>query len=193
MLGFISTMTDDSFSSTIATAVNTYCAKGQIKASTMAGTVSAGLFSGSGSGNVVVDIDPDDIETVCKNMKLDPKKTGCWDPDEGETGDDYLAKKLAEIIDDAVTNGDFIILINGSAEAGSSTTTFTDVPTTDVKWEGDPDTLESSLKAAMIPTMTDATFATAIAAAVTTYLTSATITISGESALVGATGDGVMA
>lgn len=186
-------MTDGSFSSTVATAVNTYCSTGQITAATMEGTVSAGVFSGSGSGSVIVAIDPADIETVCENMKLDPKETGCWDPDEGETGDDYLAKKLAEIIDDAVTNGDFTILINGSAVAGQVTTTFTNVPTTDVEWEGDPDTLETSLKEAMIPTMTDATFAAAIDAAVTTYLTSATITVNGESALTGATGDGVMA
>ena len=191
--GFIPTMTDGSFSSTVATAVNTYCGTGQITAATMKGTVSAGVFSGSGSGSVIVAIDSADIETVCENMKLDPKETGCWDPDEGETGDDYLAKKLAEIIDDAVTNGDFTILINGSAVAGQVTTTFTNVPTTDVEWEGDPDTLETSLKAAMIPTMTDATFAAAIDAAVTTYLTSATITVNGESALAGATGDGVMA
>ena len=193
LLGFIPTMTDGSFSSTVATAVNTYCGTGQITAATMEGTVSAGVFSGSGSGSVIVAIDSADIETVCENMKLDPKETGCWDPDEGETGDDYLAKKLAEIIDDAVTNGDFTILINGSAVAGQVTTTFTNVPTTDVEWKGDPDTLETSLKAAMIPTMTDATFAAAIDAAVTTYLTSATITVNGESALAGATGDGVMA
>ena len=193
LLGFIPTMTDGSFSSTVATAVNTYCGTGQITAATMEGTVSAGVFSGSGSGSVIVAIDSADIETVCENMKLDPKETGCWDPDEGETGNDYLAKKLAEIIDDAVTNGDFTILIKGSAVAGQVTTTFTNVPTTDVEWEGDPDTLETSLKAAMIPTMTDATFAAAIDAAVTTYLTSATITVNGESALAGATGDGVMA
>ena len=193
LLGFIPTMTDGSFSSTVATAVNTYCGTGQITAATMEGTVLAGDFSGSGSGSVIVAIVSDDIESVCENMKLDPKETGCWDPDEGETGDDYLAKKLAEIIDDAVTNGDFTILINGSAVAGQVTTTFTNVPTTDVEWEGDPDTLETSLKAAMIPTMTDATFAAAIDAAVTTYLTSATITVNGESALAGATGDGVMA
>ena len=193
LLGFIPTMTDGSFSSTVATAVNTYCGTGQITAATMEGTVSAGVFSGSGSGSVIVAIDSADIETVCENMKLDPKETGCWNPDEGETGDDYLAKKLAEIIDDAVTNGDFTILINGSAVAGQVTTTFTNVPTTDVEWEGDPDTLETSLKAAMIPTMTDATFAAAIDAAVTTYLTSATITVNGESALAGATGDGIMA
>lgn len=193
LLGFIPTMTDGSFSSTVATAVNTYCGTGQITAAKMEGTVSAGVFSGSGSGSVIVAIDSDDIETVCENMKLDPKETGCWDPDEGETGDDYLAKKLAEIIDDAVTNGDFTILINGSAVAGQVTTTFTNVPTTDVEWKGDPNTLETSLKAAMIPTMTDATFAAAIDAAVTTYLTSATITVNGESALAGATGDGVMA
>ena len=193
LLGFIPTMTDGSFSSTVATAVNTYCGTGQITAATMEGTVSAGVFSGSGSGSVIVAIDSADIETVCENMKLDPKETGCWDPDEGETGDDYLAKKLAEIIDDAVTNGDFTILISGSAVAGQVTTTFTNVPTTDVEWKGDPDTLETSLKAAMIPTMTDATFAAAIDAAVTTYLTSATITVNGKSALAGATGDGVMA
>lgn len=193
LLGFIPTMTDSSFSSTVATAVNTYCGTGQITAATMAGTVSAGAFSGSGTGTVVVSIDPDDIETVCENMKLDPNKTGCWDPDAGETGDDYLAKKLAEIIDDAVTNGDFTVLINGSAVAGQVTTPFVNVPTTDVEWEGDPDTLETSLKAAMAPTMTDATFAAAIDAAVTTYLTSATMTVNGESALSGATGDGVMA
>ena len=193
LLGFIPTMTDSSFSSTVATAVNTYCGTGQITASTMAGPVSAGIFSGSGSGSVVVAIDPADIETVCENMKLDPKETGCWDPDAGETGDDYLAKKLAEIIDDAVTNGDFTVLINGSAVAGQVTTTFVNVPTTDVEWEGDADTLETSLKEAMIPAMTDATFAAAIDAAVTTYLTSATITVNGESALAGATGDGVMA
>ena len=193
LLGFIPTMTDGSFSSTVATAVNTYCGTGQITAATMEGTVSAGDFSGSGSGSVIVAIDSADIETVCENMKLDPKETGCWDPDEGETGNDYLAKKLAEIIDDAVTNGDFTILISGSAVAGQVTTTFTNVPTTDVEWKGDPDTLETSLKAAMIPTMTDATFAAAIDAAVTTYLTSATITVNGESALAGATGDGVMA
>lgn len=193
LLGFIPTMTDGSFSSTVATAVNTYCGTGQITAATMEGTVSAGDFSGSGSGSVIVAIDSADIETVCENMKLDPKETGCWDPDEGETGDDYLAKKLAEIIDDAVTNGDFTILINGSAVAGQVTTTFTNVPTTDVEWKGDPDTLETSLKAAMIPTMTDATFAAAIDAAVTTYLTSATITVNGEGALAEATGDGVMA
>lgn len=193
LAGFIPTMTDNSFSSTVATAINTYCGTGQISATVIAGTVSAGAFTGSGIGTVTVAIDPDDIETVCENMKLDPTETGCWDPNQGETGDDYLAKELASIIDDAVTDGSFTILISGTASTSSSSTTFTDVPSTDVEWEGDPDTLKTSLKAAMIPTMTDATFATAIATAVNTYLTSATITINGESALSGATGSGVMA
>lgn len=193
LAGFIPTMTDNSFSSTVATAINTYCGTGQISATAIAGTVSAGAFTGSGIGTVTVAIDPDDIETVCENMKLDPTETGCWDLNAGETGDDYLAKELASIIDDAVTNGSFTILISGTASTSSSSTTFTDVPSTDVEWEGDPDTLKTSLKAAMIPTMTDATFAAAIDAAVTTYLTSATITINGESALSGATGSGVMA
>ena len=66
LAGFIPTMTDNSFSSTVATAINTYCGTGQISATAIAGTVSAGAFTGSGIGTVTVAIDPDDIETVCE-------------------------------------------------------------------------------------------------------------------------------
>lgn len=176
-------MTDSSFSSTVASSVNTYCGKGIITADALKGTVSAGAFTGSGSGTVTVSIASKDIEDVCTNMRSDTKS---YD-------DAYLAKELASIIDDAVTNGKFNIIIDGSATAGSTTTTFTEVATTDVTWQGDASTLESSLKDAMVPSMTDTSFATAIATAVTTYLTSASITVKGENSLAGARGAGVMA
>lgn len=181
--GFVSSMTDSSFSSTVASSVNTYCGTGIITAAALAGTVSAGAFTGSGSGTVTVSIASKDIEDVCANMRSDTKS---YD-------DAYLAKELASIIDKAVTNGKFNIIINGSATAGSTTTTFTGVATTDVTWQGDAATLESSLKDAMVPSMTDTSFATAIATAVTTYLTSASITVKGENSLAGASGAGVMA
>lgn len=181
--GFVSTMTDSSFSSTVASSVNTYCGTGIITAGVLAGTVSAGAFTGSGSGTVTVSIASKDIEDVCTNMRSDTK---LYD-------DAYLAKELASIIDKAVTNGEFNIIINGSATAGSTTTTFTGVATTDVTWQGDASTLESSLKSAMVPSMTDTSFATAIATAVTTYLTSASIAVKGENSLAGASGAGIMA
>ena len=181
--GFVSSMTDSSFSSTVASSVNTYCGTGIITAGTLKGTVSAGVFMGSGSGTVTVSIASKDIEDVCTNMRSDTKLYG----------DAYLAKELASIIDKAVTNGEFNIIINGSATAGSTTTSFTGVVTTDVTWQGDASTLESSLKDAMVPSMTDTSFATAIATAVTTYLTSASITVKGENSLEGAKGAGVMA
>lgn len=183
LAGFVPSMTDSSFSSTVASSVNTYCGTGIITASTLAGTVSAGAFTGSGSGTVTVSIASKDIEDVCTNMRSDTKLYN----------DAYLAKKLASIIDDAVTNGKFNIIINGSATAGSTTTSFTGVATTDVTWQGDASTLESSLKDAMVPSMTDTSFATAIATAVTTYLTSASITVKGENSLAGTSGAGVMA
>ena len=176
-------MTDSSFSSTVASSVNTYCGTGIITADALKGTVSAGAFTGSGSGTVTVSIASKDIEDVCANMRSDTKTYG----------DAYLAKELASIIDKAVTNGEFNIIINGSATAGSTTTSFTEVVTTDVTWQGDASTLESSLKNAMVPSMTDTSFATAIATAVTTYLTSASITVKGENSLAGASGAGVMA
>ena len=181
--GFVSSMTDSSFSSTVASSVNTYCGKGIITAGTLKGTVSAGVFTGSGSGTVTVSIASKDIADVCTNMRSDTKTYS----------DAYLAKELASIIDKAVTNGKFNIIIKGSATAGSTTTTFTGVATTDVVWQGDASTLESSLKDAMVPSMTDTSFATAIATAVTTYLTSASITVKGENSLAGASGAGVMA
>ena len=181
--GFVPSMTDSSFSSTVASSVNTYCGTGIITAGVLAGTVSAGAFTGSGSGTVTVSIASKDIEDVCTNMRSDTK---LYD-------DAYLAKELASIIDKAVTNGEFNIIINGSATAGSTTTTFTGVATTGVTWQGDASTLESSLKSAMVPSMTDTSFATAIATAVTTYLTSASITVKGENSLAGASGVGVMA
>ena len=176
-------MTDSSFSSTVASSINKYCGTGIITADALKGTVSAGTFTGSGSGTVTVSIASKDIEDICANMRSDTK---LYD-------DAYLAKKLASIIDDAVTNGKFNIIIKGSATAGSTTTSFTGVATTDVTWQGDASTLESSLKDAMVPSMTDTSFATAIATAVTTYLTSATITVKGENSLAGASGAGVMA
>lgn len=183
LAGFIPSMTDSSFSSVVASSINTYCGTGVITAAALAGTVSAGAFTGTGSGTVTVSIASKDIEDVCTNMRSDTKS---YD-------DAYLAKELASIIDDAVTNGKFNIIINGSATAGSTTTTFTGVATTDVTWQGDASTLESSLKSAMVPSMTDTSFATAIATAVTTYLTSASITVKGENSLAGASGAGVMA
>ena len=181
--GFVSSMTDSSFSSTVASSVNTYCGTGTITAGALKGTVSAGAFTGSGSGTVKVSIASKDIEDVCANMRSDTK---LYD-------DAYLAKELASIIDKAVTNGEFNIIINGAATAGSTTTSFTGVVTTDVTWQGDASTLESSLKDAMVPSMTDTSFATAIATAVTTYLTSASITVKGENSLAGASGAGIMA
>lgn len=183
LAGFIPSMTDSSFSSVVASSINTYCSTGVITAAALAGTVSAGAFTGTGSGTVTVSIASKDIEDVCTNMRSDTKS---YD-------DAYLAKELASIIDKAVTNGEFNIIINGSATAGSTTTTFTGVATTDVTWQGDASTLESSLKSAMVPSMTDTSFATAIATAVTTYLTSASVVVRGENSLAGASGVGVMA
>lgn len=183
LAGFIPSMTDSSFSSTVASSINTYCGIGVITATALAGTVSAGAFTGTGSGTVTVSIAPKDIEDICADMRSDTKTYS----------DAYLAKELASIIDKAVTNGKFNIIINGSAVAGSTTTPFTGVATTDVTWQGDASTLESSLKDAMVPSMTDTSFATAIAAAVTTYLTSASIAVKGENSLAGASGAGIMA
>lgn len=191
---FVPTMTDDTFSSGVASGINSFCGTGMITAALISGTVSAGTFTGSGTGSVVVNISDGDIKSVCDDMKSNPQEQsdGSWDPGLGED-DAYLAKELASIIDDAVTNGQFTVYITGNAVAGQVTTPFTMVPTTDITWTGDASTLETSLKASMISTMTDATFSQAIANAVTTYLTSAQIVVKGETALAGAQGTAVMA
>lgn len=185
-------MTDDTFSSGLASSINTFCGTGQIAASSIMGTVSAGAFTGTGTGTMVVNIASSDIKDLCDAMKSNPHQNpdGSWDPGLGE-GDDYLAEQLATIIDDACTNAQFTVLISGSAVAGQVTTTFTNVPG-DVEWVGDASSLESAILNSMTDDMTDADFADAISKAVKDYLTGAQITVKGTLALEGASGSGTM-
>ena len=185
-------MTDDTFSSGLASSINTFCGTGQISASSIMGTVSAGAFTGTGKGTMVVNIASSDIKDLCDAMKSNPhqKPDGSWDPGLGE-GDDYLAEQLAAIIDDACTNAQFTVLISGSAVAGQVTTPFTNVPG-DVGWTGDASSLESAILNSMTDDMTDADFADAISKAVKDYLTGAQIIVKGTLALEGASGSGTM-
>ncbi len=189
---FVPTMTDDTFSTGIATGVNAFCATGQIQAPAVVGTVSAGAFTGTAVGSAVVNISSSDIKDVCDAMRSNPHQNpdGSWDPGLGE-GDDYLAEQLAAIIDDACTNAQFTVLISGTAVAGQVTTPFTNVPGT-VEWSGDPSSLETTILNSMTSDMTDADFADAIANAVFSYLTGAQITVKGATALEGAQGTATM-
>lgn len=208
---FQSTMTDGTFSSGIASTVNTYCGTGQISASEITGTVTAGAFTGSGSGTVTVSIASDDIQTICDDMKASCEDVkNAWDdlqedPDDPDLqqayedakaavkGDEYLADELSKLIDDEVTNGSFTVLISGQASTSSSTTTYTNVPTTDVEWSGSPSTIKSAILNTATSSMTNDSFATAIANGITAYLTGASITVKGEAALEGASGTAIMA
>lgn len=185
-------MTDDTFSSGLASSINTFCGTGQISASSIMGTVSAGAFTGTGTGTMVVNIASSDIKDLCDAMKSNPHQNpdGSWDPGLGE-GDDYLAEQLAAVIDDACTNAQFTVLISGSAVAGQVTTPFTNVPG-DVEWTGDASSLESAILNSMTDDMTDTDFADAISKAVKDYLTGAQITVKGTLALEGASGSGTM-
>lgn len=189
---FVPSMTDDTFSSGLASSINTFCGTGQISASSIMGTVSAGAFTGTGTGTMVVNIASSDIKDLCDAMKSNPHQNpdGSWDPGLGE-GDDYLAEQLAAIIDDACTNAQFTVLISGSAVAGQVTTPFTNVPG-DVEWSGDASSLESTILNSMTDNMTDADFADAVSKAVKDYLTGAQITVKGTLALEGASGSGTM-
>lgn len=189
---FVPSMTDDTFSSGLASSINTFCGTGQISASSIMGTVSAGAFTGTGTGTMVVNIASSDIKDLCDAMKSNPHQNpdGSWDPGLGE-GDDYLAEQLAAVIDDACTNAQFTVLISGSAVAGQVTTPFTNVPG-DVEWTGDASSLESAILNSMTDDMTDTDFADAISKAVKDYLTGAQITVKGTLALEGASGSGTM-
>lgn len=189
---FVPSMTDDTFSSGLASSINTFCGTGQLSASSIIGTVSAGAFTGTGTGVMVVNIASSDIKDICDAMKSNPHQNpdGSWDPGLGE-GDDYLAEQLAAIIDDACTNAQFTVLISGSAVAGQVTTPFTNVPG-DVEWSGDASSLKSAILDSMTDDMTDADFADAISKAVKDYLTGAQITVKGTTALEGASGSGIM-
>lgn len=207
---FISTMTDSSFASGISGAFNTFTATGTISAGSIAGTVSAGVFSGKGSGTVTTSLASSDIQSICDKMtKSVEDVTDAWekwqkDPEDDDLktaynnakddikGDDYLAEELSSLIDNALVNGSFNILISGTAQAGQVTTTFTEVPSTDVIWQGDVESLEKTLKDCFTSSMTDALFASQLSSAINTYLTGATITVKGQEALEGAAGSGKM-
>ena len=207
---FISTMTDSSFASGISNAFNTFTATGTISAGSIAGTVSAGVFSGKGSGTVTTSLASSDIQSICDKMTKSVKDvTDAWekwqkDPEneslktaydnakDAVKGDDYLAEELSSLVDNALVNGSFNILISGSAQAGQVTTTFTEVPSTDVIWQGDVESLEKTLKDCFTSSMTDSLFASQLSSAINTYLTGATITVKGQEALAGAAGSGKM-
>lgn len=207
---FISTMTDSSFATGISNSFNTFTATGTISATTVAGTVSAGVFSGKGSGTVTTSLASSDIQSICDKMTKSVKDAAdAWekwqkDPEDESLktaydnakddikGDDYLAEELSSLVDNALVNGSFNILISGTAQAGQVTTTFTEVPSTDVVWQGDVAGLEKTLKDCFTPSMTDALFASQLSSAINTYLTGATITVKGQGALTGAAGSGKM-
>ncbi len=204
MSGFISAMTDDTFASTVANAVNTYCSTGLINASLVAGTVSAGIFTGAVSaGTMTVSLKDSDIKDIADEMKNAWKEVTDWyadNPDAEESelnqkiekakekGDDYLAEELGKLIDDACTNAQFNCTIVGTAVQGPSSTPLTDIAT--VTWTGVKESLISGLKAAC--KQQDVLIATAISTAVTTYLTSAVIKIEGTASCKGAQGVGIM-
>lgn len=207
LTSYIPTMTDSTFASAMASGINSFVSTGQITASAVAGTVSAGAFTGTAVGTMSVSISSSDIEDVCKQMYK--AVTDIADGYNNETDDSslqqlrqkiqdasnnygakYFAQEVASIIDDACTNGTFVVTITGNAVQGPTTTPLVD--NANITWAGDKSTLQSSLESAML-LIDDSAIATAIAAAVNTYLTTATITVSGSSTTSGATGVGMMA
>ncbi len=205
MAGFIPTMTDDTFASTVANAVNNYCTTGLINAPVIAGTVSAGVFTGTVSaGTMTTSLKDSDIKSITDEMVNAWKDVADWYADHPdaeqseldqqiekakEKGDDYLAEELSKLIDDACKNAQFNCIIIGTAVQGTSSTPLTDTGT--VTWNGVKDTLISGLKSAC-KLQQDALIATSIATALTSYLTSAVIKIEGTASCKGAQGVGIM-
>lgn len=208
MAVFTSSMTDDMFANAIASGFNNMAAAGQISAAPMSGTVSAGVFTGSGMGTMTTNVASSDITPITDQMKQIWKDIANWYKDQNWTDDsvksqlnskineaknyqeDYLASELAEVIDDKCTNATFNVLVNGTAVMGQVTTPIVGAPSK-VTWTGDKNTLESSLKSALHQNSNSAV-ASSIASACAAYLISATIKVDGSGQASGAVGSGIM-
>lgn len=205
LAGFIPTMTDDIFASTLATGINTFVTTGLINAPAIVGGVSAGAFTGTvAAGTMATSIKAGDITPISDAMKKAWNDVADWyggdtDKDDElkqkieqaktEKGGDYLASELAKVVDSACRDAQFICVIVGTAVQGPSSTPLTG--NGKVTWTGQASVLETALKS-VFQLNTDVAIAQGIATAVMTYLTTAQIKIDGQGPLMGATGMGLM-
>ena len=181
------TMTDDAvFADEVSSSIKKYVESGSITTIDV-GTISAGAFTGAGTGNVTceAEICKESIEAACEAMK-----------NMNEGGNEYLAEQFAKAIHAMISMGQVKTDISGMViPPGSS-----QVPITG-KGTGKMTGLFASMQSQFLATframegMTsggDEYMAEQIATAVDSYLKAAVVNTQGSAALSGSMGTGNM-
>lgn len=177
---------DRYFAREISAKIADYAESGSIS-TTDAGTISQGVFAGSGNGSITVD------SSICENIVY----AACKAMGGMTTGGDaYLAQELANGIDSMMIAGTVNTSVKGTVTPPSSTP-FTTAGTAKGTFTGVRAALQSGFLAAFnsMATMTsggDEYLAGQIAATVTTYLKAGVIATNGQTNLAGSVGSGSM-
>lgn len=177
---------DDYFAEQVAKAVKTYIETGGVT-TVDTGTVSAGVFTGTGSGDMEVESDDceDSLSETCSKMR-DMTSGG---------GDAYLAAQMASAINTMVLDGTVKTDVSGTAVAGSVSTPLTG------KAEGTLTGVAATIQSALVSIFSkmqnmtsggDEYFAEQMAIAVNSYLLAGVVATNGKNALSGSVGTGNM-
>jgi hypothetical protein len=173
------------FADKVAKAVKDYAESGLISTAD-AGTISAGVFAGAGTGKIACDDGPcaDAILSACDAMNSDGG------------GNEYLAKELAAAIHAMIESGTVETDVSGAAVPPSGGSVPVSGKAEGVM-AGVPAPMEASLLSAFLD-MNDMTtggddyMASQMAAAIDTYLKACAVSAAGKEALSGSAGTGAM-
>jgi hypothetical protein len=189
LLSAFQSMTDGDnsvFADNVASLIKDYAESGSIS-TTDAGTVSAGTFTGVGSGGLTCDDEPCAEAILAACVAMNSMASG---------GDAYLAEHLAAAIDAMIASGTVETSVTGTVTTPSGATSPLSGEA-EGSMSGTPATIQTALSSAFttMRNMTsggDAYLAEQLANAVDTYLKAATVTTNGKEALSGSTGNGKM-
>jgi hypothetical protein len=175
---------DRKFSDSFAAAAKAYVEGGDI-ATMDAGTVSAGAFTGVGSGGITVTAS--DCADILYAGTQAMRETG---------GNDVLAKKMAEGVDAMIANGTVETSVSGTC-APPSGSPFTLSGAAEGTMTGTPAPMEAAFFSAFeaMNPMSEGNndyMASQCAAAITGYVTEAVVSTNGKNSLSGSTGAGKM-
>lgn len=191
LLSVFKSMTDgneDTFPDGISNAVVSFVATGQVT-TVDSGGVSAGAFTGSGSGSISATATEcaGIIKTACLEMKN--KTAG---------GDDYLAEQIGKGIKAMANNAKVTTTVTGVATAGTTTTPLSGSAKGTIKCS--ETALITGLKSCFKKMYTNretidgnAELAKELASQVNSFWTSGVVSTQGQGSLSGATGSGTVA
>jgi hypothetical protein len=175
---------DRKFSDDFAAAVKDYAESGDI-ATADTGTVSAGVFTGTGEGGITV------TASDCADIIYAGTQAMA-----GTGGNDVLAAKMSEGVDTMITNGKVETDVSGTCTSPSGSS-FTLTGTAEGTMTGIPAPMEAAFFSAFetMNSMSEGNndyMAVQCATAIDSYLTKAVVNTKGKEALSGSTGTGKM-